>query len=33
VRLWGIDIKQLAARKNLKLRRDADGMIYGTARK
>ena len=30
---WGIDIKQFAARKGLKLRRDADDMIYGTAKK
>jgi hypothetical protein len=29
---WGIDLRQFAARMNLKLRRDADGMIYGTAK-
>jgi hypothetical protein len=28
---WGIDLKQFAARKGLKLRRDADGTLFVTA--
>jgi len=29
---WGIELKQFSARKGLRLHRDADGIIHGTAK-